>query len=238
VNNTQIPSVYNTQPTEFDEEIQRSFITRVYGWMTFGLLITAGAALATISVPGVLATIVSNQILFMGLILGEFALVVTLSAAARRLPAIAAGLLFCGYAVLNGVTLSILVLLYTQSSIAITFGITACMFGIMTLYGFTTQRDLTKMGSLMIMGLIGIILASLVNIYIKSSAIYWIVSYAGVVIFVGLTAYDTQKLKRMSLTLGEDGDVVQKASIIGALTLYLDFINLFIMLLRILGRRK
>jgi uncharacterized protein len=238
LNYSQIPSVYNSQPDELQEEIQRSFIMRVYAWMAFGLMVTAGAALATISVPGLLATIVKNQILFMGLIVGELVLVVTLSAAARRLPVIVAMMLFCAYAVLNGVTLSILVLVYTQSSIAITFGITACTFGIMTLFGFTTHRDLTKMGSLLIMGLIGIILASIVNIFIQSSAIYWIVSYVGVLIFVGLVAYDTQKLKRMSLSLDEDGGTVQKASILGALTLYLDFINLFLMLLRILGKRK
>ncbi|MBE0697875.1 MAG: Bax inhibitor-1/YccA family protein [Anaerolineaceae bacterium] len=206
--------------------------------MAFGLFITAAAALVTISVPGVLATITTNRFLFLGLILGELVLVVTLSAAVRRLSPFAAGLLFCGYAVLNGVTLSILVLLYTQSSIALTFGITACTFGIMTLFGYTTQRDLTKMGSLLIMGLIGIILASVVNFFFKSPAIYWITTYLGVLIFVGLVAYDTQKLKRLSLSLGGDGDLMQKASITGALTLYLDFINLFLMLLRILGRRK
>jgi uncharacterized protein len=238
LNYSQIPSVYNSQPTEVQEEIQRGFITRVYGWMAFGLFITAAAALVTISVPGVLATIATNRILFFGLIIGELALVVTLSAAVRRLSPFAAGLLFTGYAVLNGITLSILVLLYTQSSIALTFGITASTFGIMTLFGYTTQRDLTKMGSLLIMGLIGIILASVVNILFKSPAIYWITTYLGVLIFVGLIAYDTQKLKRMSLMLTEDGDLLQKASITGALTLYLDFINLFLMLLRILGRRK
>jgi uncharacterized protein len=238
LNYPQTPSIYNTQPAEMQEEIQRSFITRVYAWMAFGLLIPAAAALATISVPGVLATIVSNRLLFFGLMIGELGLVVVISAAVQKLSPISAGLLFIGYAVLNGVTLSILVLIYTQSSIAITFGITACTFGIMTLYGYTTKRDLTKLGSLSLMGLVGIILASLANLLLKSSALYWIISYVGVLIFIGLTAYDTQKLKRISLSFGLDTDQSRKASIIGALSLYLDFINLFLMLLRILGRRK
>ena len=238
MNSSQIPSIYNTQPAEIQAEIQRSFILRVYGWMAFGLLITAAAALVTISVPGFLAAIATNRFLFLGLIVGEFALVVVLSAAVRRLSPFAAGLLFSGYALLNGVTLSILVLIYTQSSIALTFGITACTFGIMTLFGYTTQRDLTKLGSLLIMGLVGLILSSLVNIILQSSAIYWVTTYLGILIFVGLVAYDTQKLKKMSLSLGEDGELMQKASITGALALYLDFINLFLLLLRILGRRK
>lgn len=238
MNYQQYPSVYNSQPAEIQEEIQRNFITRVYGWMAFGLLVTAGAALATISLPGVLNTIISNQFLYLGLIVGELALVVILSAAVRKLSPAAAGLLFIGFAVLNGVTLSFLVLLYTQSSIAVTFGITACTFGIMTVYGYTTQRDLTKLGNLLIMALIGMILASVVNIFFRSSAIYWITTYIGVIIFVGLVAYDTQKLKRMSLSLGQEAGVVNKASILGALSLYLDFINLFLLLLRILGRRK
>jgi uncharacterized protein len=238
MNSSQIPSIYNAQPAEIQEEIQRSFITRVYGWMTFGLLITAAAALVTISVPGFLAAIVTNQLFFIGLIVGEFALVVILSAAVRRLSPFAAGMLFCGYALLNGVTLSVLILVYTHSSIALTFGITACTFGIMTVFGFTTRRDLTKLGSLLFMGLVGLILSSLVNIIFKSSAIYWITTYLGILVFIGLVAYDTQKLKRMSLSLGNDGELMNKASITGALALYLDFINLFLLLLRILGRRK
>jgi FtsH-binding integral membrane protein len=161
-----------------------------------------------------------------------------LSWATSRVSSLVASLLFAGYAVLNGLTLSIIFLIYTESSIAITFGVTACTFGIMTLFGYTTQRDLTKMGSLLIMGLIGVILASLVNLFFQSSAIYWIVTYLGILVFVGLVAYDTQKLKRMSLVVGEEGQVMQKASIIGALMLYLDFINLFLLMLRLMGGRR
>lgn len=238
MNTSQNSSIYNVQSGEMQAELQRSFITRVYAWMTFGLLVTAGAAFVTLTVPGLLQLLVSNTLIFFGLLIAELVLVVVLSAAVGRMSPAVAGLLFTGYAVLNGVTLSFIMLVYTATSVAVTFGVTACTFGIMTLFGFTTQRDLTKLGSLLIMALIGLIIASVVNIFLSSSAVYWITTYAGILIFVGLVAYDTQKLKRMSLTLGEDGQVAQKASIIGALALYLDFINLFLLLLRLLGRRR
>jgi uncharacterized protein len=238
MNTPQVPSIFNNQASEMQAEIQRGFISRVYAWMTFGLILTAAAAFVTVSIPELLMAIVTNRILFFGLVIGELVLVMVLSGAINRFPPAVAGLLFAGYAVLNGITISILMLIYTEASIAITFGVTACTFGIMTLFGFTTQRDLTKMGSLLIMALIGIVLASVVNIFLNNPAIYWITTYVGVLIFIGLIAYDTQKLKRMSLTLGEDGQIAQKASIMGALALYLDFINLFLLLLRIMGRRK
>ena len=238
MNPSPIPSIYNVQTTQAQEEIQRGFITRVYAWMTLGLFVTAAAAWFTISVPNLLLAIVTSRFLFLGLILGELALVIILSAAVNRLSPVIAGLLFVGYAVLNGVTLSILILIYTEASIALTFGVTACTFGIMTLYGYTTQRDLTRLGSLLFMGLIGLVLASLLNLFLRNPAIYWVITYVGILIFIGLIAYDTQKLKAMSLTLDGQGQVTQKASILGALRLYLDFINLFLLLLRVLGRRK
>jgi FtsH-binding integral membrane protein len=231
MNTPQIPSIFNQQATEMQAEIQRGFIARVYAWMALGLIVT-------VSIPEVMMAIVSNRILFFGLIIGELVLVMVLSGAINRFPPAIAGLLFSAYAVLNGITISIIMLIYTESSIAITFGVTACTFGIMTLFGFTTQRDLTKMGSLLIMALIGMVLASVVNIFLNNPAIYWITTYVGVLIFIGLVAYDTQKLKKMSLALSDDGQMVQKASIMGALALYLDFINLFLLLLRIMGRRK
>jgi FtsH-binding integral membrane protein len=206
--------------------------------MTLGLIVTAVAAFLTFTNEMIFNAIFSNRLIFYGLLGGELVLVLVLSAAVNRLSAPVAGLLLALYAALNGVTFSVLTLVYTGDSILITFGVTACTFGIMTLFGFTTQRDLTKMGSLAIMALIGILLASVVNIFLNNPAIYWIVTYVGILVFIGLIAYDTQKLKRMSLTLGEDGQVAQKASIMGALTLYLDFINLFLMLLRVLGRRR
>jgi FtsH-binding integral membrane protein len=238
MNNTQFPVTFNLQASERQEELQRSFILRVYGWMVLGLAITAAAAFLTLAVPEVLMAIVTNQWLFFGLIIGELVLVVVISAAVGRLSPALAGALFALYAAINGLTLSILLLVYTEASVAVSFGVAAATFGIMTLFGYTTQRDLTKMGSLLFMALIGIVLASLVNLFLNNSAVYWIITYVGVLVFVGLIAYDTQKLKRMALSLGEDGQLAQKASIVGALQLYLDFINLFLMLLRILGRRR
>lgn len=231
-------SIYNAPSGEMQEEIQRGFITRVYGWMTLGLAMTALSAFALLAIPGLLEALFSNSFLFFGILIGELALVVVLSAAVNRMNSTVAGMLFVAYAMLNGVTIAMLMLMYTASSVAITFGITACTFGIMTLFGYTTRRDLTRFGSLLIMGLIGILIASLANMFLKNSAIYWVTTYIGVLIFIGLIAYDTQRLKRMALGLGEDGQVVQKASILGALALYLDFINLFIRLLRILGKRR
>ncbi len=218
-------------------EMQRSFITRVYGWMTAGLMVTAGAALLTVS-TGLLAAMITAPWVFLGLMLGEIVLVVALTAAIRRISPAVAGLAFFGYAALNGVTLAILVLVYTSASMFETFFIAACAFGMMTLFGFTTRRDLTTLGSLLIMGLIGILLASLVNLFLQNSAVYWIITYVGILVFVGLIAYDTQRLKNMAVELGEDGELVNKASVIGALRLYLDFVNLFLMLLRIFGRRR
>jgi uncharacterized protein len=236
MNYNQSPSIYNNQSVEAQEATQRSFILRVYGWMTIGLVVTALSALFTVA-SGLVEVLISNTIIFFGLIIGELVMVVVLSRAINRFSTFTAGLLFLAYSVLNGVTLSIILLVYTGSSIAVTFGITAATFGIMTLFGYTTQRDLTKMGSLLIMALIGFLVASVVNIFLNSSALYYIITYIGILIFVGLVAYDTQKLKRLSLGLSEDG-LMEKASILGALTLYLDFINLFLLLLRLLGRRR
>jgi hypothetical protein len=231
-------SVYNQPSAEALDDIQRGFITRVFAWMTLGLVITTGAALTTLLIPGFLQSILSIPFLFVGLLVGEVILVMVIGSRISAMTPWLAGLLFALYAALNGVTLAIIFLIYTSASIFITFGITACMFGIMTLYGLTTKRDLTKIGSLLGMALIGLVLASLVNMFLRSSGLYWIITYIGILIFVGLVAYDTQKLKKMSLQLGEDGTVIQRASVLGALRLYLDFINLFLLLLRILGRRK
>ncbi len=238
MNNPQLPLAYNNQTTTMQEEIQHSFIMRVYGWMTAGLIVTAMAALVTLSVPGLLEAIVSNMIVFLGLIILELVVVVVLSRAINSFSPTVAALIFAGYAALNGVTLSIVLLVYTETSAFLTFGITACTFGIMTLFGYTTKRDLTKLGSLLIMALVGMIIASLANLFFQNSIIYWVVTYVGILIFIGLIAYDTQKLKRMALTVSGDGGLMQKASILGALALYLDFINLFLLLLRIFGRRR
>jgi len=238
MNNLQSPSVYNNQAIEQQEEIQRSFILRVYAWMTLGLFVTAVAALWTIYTPGLLHTIVTTPLLFFGLVIGELVLVMVLTAAVSRMTPAIAGLTFLGYAVLVGVTFSVLTLIYTSTSIALTFGITASTFGIMTLFGYTTHRDLTKLGNLLIMALIGLIIAMLANLFLKNPAIYWVTTFVGILIFIGLVAYDTQKLKKMSLSVSQEGGIAAKASILGALSLYLDFINLFLLLLRIFGRRR
>lgn len=213
---------------------QNTLIRKVYAWMGAGLAITAFMALVTLSSPAILNAVLGNKLIFYGLIIGELALVFTLSGAINRLSAATATLIFIAYAALNGITLSVVFLAYTANSITSTFVITAGMFGAMSLYGSTTKRDLSSWGSFLFMGLIGIIIASVVNIFVGSSAVSWFVSGIGVIVFTGLTAYDTWKIKEMAAQ-GIEG---RKPAIIGALTLYLDFINLFLMLLRFTGNRR
>ncbi len=216
------------------------FIRSVYNWMAAGLAITGVVALYVASSETLIQMIFTNQILFFALIIGELALVFSLSARIQKIQASTATGMFLLYSALNGLTLSFVFLIYTQSSVASVFFICAATFGACSLYGMSTQRDLTSMGSFMTMGLIGIVIASVVNMFIQSSGMNMIISYIGVIVFVGLTAYDTQKLKMMALSQPADLEegVVRKGTILGALTLYLDFINLFLMLLRILGDRK
>ncbi len=213
---------------------QNTLIRKVYAWMGVGLAITAFMALATLSSPAILNAVLGNKLIFYGLMIGELALVFTLSGAINRLSAATATLIFIVYAALNGITLSVVFLAYTANSITSTFVITSGMFGAMSLYGSMTKRDLTSWGSFLFMGLIGIIIASVVNIFVGSSAVSWVVSGLGVIVFTGLTAYDTWKIKEMAAQ-GIEG---RKPAIIGALTLYLDFINLFLMLLRFTGNRR
>ena len=211
------------------------FIRGVYNWMGIGLATTAIVALLTSSSPTLLRMIYGNSIVFFGLIIGELALVLALSAAITRISAATATLMFFAYSALNGLTFSVILMAYTKASIASTFFITAGTFGAMSLYGYTTKKDLTSWGSFLFMGLIGIILASVVNIFFHSGTLYWLVTVGGVIIFVGLTAYDTQKIKEMAYRGFGDEEMQRKGTIIGALRLYLDFINLFLMLLRIFG---
>jgi uncharacterized protein len=213
---------------------QNALIRQVYAWMGAGLTITSIMALVTLSSPVVLTAITENRLVFYGLMVGELALVFTLSGAINRLSATTATLLFVAYSALNGVTLSIMALVYTANSITSTFVITAGMFGAMSIYGYMTKRDLTSWGSFLFMGLIGVVIASVVNIFVGSSAVSWVVSAVGVLVFTGLTAYDTWKIKAMAAQ-GTEG---RKPAILGALTLYLDFINLFLMLLRFTGNRR
>jgi hypothetical protein len=217
-----------------------SFVRSVYNWMAVGLGLTGFIAFYVSNTPSVIRIVFGNQFLFFGLIIAELALVFTISARIQKIQASTATLLFILYAGLNGVTLSSIFLIFTRSSIASTFFVCAATFTAASLFGMATKRDLTSMGNFMAMGLIGIIIASLVNMFMKSSGMQMIISYIGVIIFVGLTAYDTQKLKMMALSqpAGLESGVIRKGAILGALSLYLDFINLFLMLLRILGNRE
>jgi FtsH-binding integral membrane protein len=217
---------------------QRTFIAQVYAWMAFALGITAMVAWYVVGSPRLIEQVVTNNALFFGMLIGELVLVAVLVHRVNRMSAFMATFIFFAYAMLNGFTLSILFLAYTAESIASTFVITAGTFGLMSLYGFVTKRDLTGIGNLCGMALIGLIIASLVNLFFQNDMLYWISTYAGVLIFVGLTAYDTQKIKQIQAGSFEDEDQERKVSILGALTLYLDFINLFIYLLRLFGKRR
>jgi FtsH-binding integral membrane protein len=215
---------------------QSSIISQVYAWMTAGLLVTGAVAAYTAQSQVLLQLIFGNPFGIWVLFIAQIAMVLGLSAGIARLaPAMATGL-FIAYAALNGLTMASIFLVYTRTSIASTFFITASTFAVMSLYGYTTKRDLTKIGSLLFMALIGLILASLVNFFLKSTALYWIITYAGVLIFVGLIAWDTQKIKHLSAQ-ATDETSGRRIAILGSLMLYLDFINLFLFLLRIFGRR-
>ncbi|HGM5493226.1 TPA: Bax inhibitor-1 family protein [Serratia fonticola] len=217
----------------------QAYMAQVYGWMTCGLLLTAFVSWYAAHTPAIINFIFSSQITFFGLIILQLGLVFVISGMVNRLSGTMATALFMLYSALTGLTLSSIFIAYTYSSIASTFVVTAGMFGAMSLYGYTTKRDLSGFGSMLFMGLIGIVLASLVNIWLKSPALMWAITYIGVLVFVGLTAYDTQKLKAMGEQLNaDDKDSFRKYAIVGALTLYLDFINLFLMLLRIFGNRR
>ena len=214
-----------------------SFFPRVYGWMALGLLVSAAASFALLSSPSALQFVFGSKVAYIGLILGELGLVFYLSSRVMTMSSAAAKGTFLAFAGLNGVTLASIFLVYTAGSIASTFLVTAATFGAMSAYGMATKRDLTGFGSFVVMGLFGVVIASVVNLFLKSEAVYWITTYIGVLVFVGLSAYDTWKLKRMVETSGY-GEATANLSILGALTLYLDFVNLFLMLLRLLGRRK
>ena len=217
---------------------QQRFMVRVYNWMGAGLALTGAMSWYVSTSETILNILVANPMLFLILFIAEIGLVFYLAARVMNMSASQAMGVFFLYAGLNGVTLAPLFLLYTSASLASTFLVTAGMFGAMSFYGYTTKKDLTSWGSFLFMGLIGIILASLVNMFLQNSAIYWITTYAGILIFVGLTAYDTQKIKEMNILGNEGTEEDTKEAIRGALSLYLDFINLFIMLLRVMGDRR
>lgn len=213
---------------------QRSFLGQVYAWMTAGLLVTSAVAAYTASTPIVLNLIYGNPFTIWLLFIAQIGLVIGLSAAIDRLtPGVATGL-FIGYAALNGLTLSAIFIVYTYTSISQTFLATAATFGAMSLYGATTKRDLSTAGNLLVMALIGFFIGSIINFFWANSALYWLLTYLGIAVFIGLTAWDTQQIKRMSQQAHDDTSA-RRLAIIGALKLYLDFINLFVLLLRVFG---
>jgi uncharacterized protein len=223
--------------TAYEGDIQLVF-SQVYLLMALGLVITALVAAWVSASPTMLRLIYTNWWVPLGLFVVQIILVIALTAAVTRLSTGAAVAMFVAYAALLGVSLSAIFMVYTDASIATTFLITGGTFGAMSIFGFVTKRDLTKLGSLFIMLLIGFVLGSLLNIFLRSSALYWILTYAGIAIFVGLIAYDTQKIKRMAASGLAGGRARGGLVVIGALALYLDFINLFLLLLRIFGRNR
>ena len=222
-------------PTAAAEQIT-AFLQKVYGWMCAGLALTALVAFAVASTPALLRPLISNPLLFLGLVLAEVGLVFYLSARAQRLAPGTAAALFTGYAALNGVTLSVVFLAYTGQSVANAFGVTAAMFGAMALYGSLTKRSLAGVGQFAFMGLVGLVLASLVGLFWHNSTLQFLIAGVGVIVFTGLAAWDAQRLKQMALAIpeGQAGSM----AIVGALALYLDFINLFLFLLRFFGGRR
>ena len=215
------------------------YMNQVYLWMAAGLGLTALVAWQTASSPAALQFIFSNTIVVIGLVIAQFGLVIALSAAVHRLSAATATAMFLLYSGLTGVTLSSIFVVYTMASIANAFLVTAGTFGAMSVYGTVTKRDLTGMGSFLFMGLIGLVIAMLVNIFLQSAMMDFVISGIGVLIFTGLTAYDTQKLRQFGMNAPlDDATALRRGAILGALTLYLDFINLFLMLLRLFGNRE
>ena len=223
----------------YERNAQLSLFRQVYLWMAMALAITGMMALLVAGSPAMLSLIFSSKFSFLVLIVAEIALVWYLSARIERLSFTTATLMFIIYSLLNGAMLSSIFLLYTAASIATTFFVTAGTFGVMCVYGYVTKRDLTTIGNICLMAVIGLIIAGLVNIFLQSSMMSLIISGIGVLVFVGLTAYDTQKIKHLLVQEGlEVNDSTKKIALLGSLTLYLDFINLFLYLLRFLGDRR
>ena len=214
-----------------------SVFRQMYIWMSLALLLTGFTAFAISENDRIMHTLLSNQVIFWGIIISEVLLVLFLAARLHKMSLAVATITFIAYSILNGVSMSLLFFAYTSESIASTFFVTAGTFGITALYGYFTKKDLSSWGSILLMALFGLLIASVVNIFLGSGMLYWIITYVGVIIFVGLTAYDTQRFKNAIF----ESDVTEstyKLALMGALELYLDFINMFVYLLRILGDRR
>ena len=227
-------------PAEARNQAVSIFLAKVFSWMAIGLGLTSLTAYIIAQSPALQQMVFGNRLLFFGLIIGELVMVFYLAARVQQMSAATATAIFVGYSILNGVTISMILLIYTATSIAATFLITCAMFGSMAIYGLVTKKDLSSWGTFLFMGLIGLIIAMVVNFFLASPMMSWVISAIGVIIFTGLAAYDVQRLVRM----GENGimesgeSAIRKTSIIGALSLYLDFINLFLMLLNFFGERR
>lgn len=221
-----------------EKSIVNSVMKNVFALMTLALIATGAISYIVSNNIQILEAILTNLPLFWGLIIGELVLVLVLSAMINKISFTTALILFALYSVINGVTLAPLFLLYTSESIASAFFVTAGTFGAMAIFGYITKFDLSGIGKILIMALFGLIIATIVNIFTKSSGIAMIINYAGVLIFTGLTAYDTQKIKNLVQENINNDNIIPKLSVIGSLTLYLDFINLFLKLLQLMGKRK
>ncbi len=226
----------------YEDNLSATFaavLRRVYSWMTLGLLVTAGVA-ALVSASPLFPILAGQPLIFLVLMIAELGLVFGLSWGINRLAPEMALLLFFGYAGLNGLTLSVLFAVFTLGSVAQTFLATAALFGVMSVMGYTTHMDLSKLGSFLLMGVVGLFIAMLVNLFWANTVLGWIVTFAGILLFLGLTVYDTQRIKRMTAAALQQGDdsVQARVGILGALSLYLDFINLFLFMLRLGGRRR
>lgn len=222
-------------------EVTRAFpilMRKVYVWMSLALLITGMTAYYIATNETIMMTILTNRMLLWGLFIAELALVLGVSAAINRLSLLVATLMFILYSIINGATMSVIFLIYELTSIATVFFITAGTFGTMAAIGYFTKKDLSSMGRILFMALIGLIIATLVNLFIKSDGMTMVLSYIGVIIFVGLTAWDSQKIKQMLMQAPDVNEATQKVALLGALSLYLDFVNLFLYLLRIFGKRR
>ncbi|MGI4738320.1 MAG: Bax inhibitor-1/YccA family protein [Janthinobacterium lividum] len=232
-------SIAHQLSAEDAARIQGQFFAQVYGWMAAGLALTGGVALFAAASPTLMSFIFGTRFVFIGLIILELVIVGFLSARIFQWSRGQAQAAFISYAMINGLTLSVIFLAYTASSIASTFFTTAIMFGVMSAFGYFTKADLSGWGKLLSMALIGLVIAMVVNMFWDNSTLNLITSFIGVILFTALAAYDTQKLKQLAFLGVTDGEEMHdKASILGALTLYLDFINLFLFLLRFFGRRR
>ena len=214
----------------------QSFLTKVYSWMGLALFVTGVVSLVTVSSPSLLHLIFTNRLVFYGLLIGELVLVIYLSVAINKISSSMATFFFLLYSVVNGLSLSVIFLAFTFQSIATAFFVTSLTFVAMAIYGYTTKRDLTTVGSIALMGLVGIILSGVVNLFLNNNTLDLVTSAIGILVFVGLIAYDSQRLKQMSAS--SDPESYSKAAIMGALILYLDFINLFLKILRFTGKRR